>query len=300
MTNRIELKCDLYYAVDEHRYYCSETPIDLENLPVPKAVLAGDVRTYTDSSIEVGKYYYVCVGSVKSGVEKFSEVLFIRAAKEVPWSNVSALLHFNNSTYDEKNQIPWESYSPQYGIGKWGMCAKFSANTQNTIKSGNLPSFDFEDKDFRIQMQLKINRKSGINEWMGILGKNEEDDTRAFVLFLMNNSSQLVFQIKDKATKTLYSISSNIELPISQFTYIEISRVGNNLYMIIENQIVGQVALPSGMMVYQNNYGISLGRIYYIDPKYPLDGYIDELRITKGEGVDINNLIVPIYEFPNS
>lgn len=70
MTNRLELNWSLDGFVDEQRYYCSETPIDLENLPVPKAVLAGDVRTYVDTDIEMGKTYYGRVGAVKNGVEK--------------------------------------------------------------------------------------------------------------------------------------------------------------------------------------------------------------------------------------
>ena len=77
MTNRIELKWNLDYAVDEQRYYCSETAIDVNNLPVPKAVLANDVRSYIDAAVEVGKIYYVAIGSVKNGVEKLSDVLSV-------------------------------------------------------------------------------------------------------------------------------------------------------------------------------------------------------------------------------
>ena len=72
MTDRIELKWNLDYAVDEQRYYCSETPIDIENLPDPKAVLAGDVRSYVDAVIDVDKTYYVSVCSVKNSIEKLS------------------------------------------------------------------------------------------------------------------------------------------------------------------------------------------------------------------------------------
>ncbi len=72
MTNRLELNWKLDGFVDEQRYYCSEIPIDPENLPVPKAVLAGDVRSYVDTAIDTGKTYYVAVGSVKNGVEKLS------------------------------------------------------------------------------------------------------------------------------------------------------------------------------------------------------------------------------------
>ncbi|ASN69682.1 putative tail protein [uncultured Caudovirales phage] len=72
MTNRLELNWKLDGFVDEQRYYCSETHIDLNNLPTPKTVLAGDLRTYTDTDVDVGKTYYVRVGSVKNSVEKIS------------------------------------------------------------------------------------------------------------------------------------------------------------------------------------------------------------------------------------
>lgn len=73
MTNRLELNWKVDGFVDEQRYYCSETPIDLNNLPAPKAVLAGGVQTYIDTDIELGKTYFVRVGSVKNGIEKISE-----------------------------------------------------------------------------------------------------------------------------------------------------------------------------------------------------------------------------------
>ena len=72
MTNRLELNWELDGVVDEQRYYCSEAPIDPNNLLVAKAILAGDVRTYVDTDIDVGKTYYARIGSVKNGVEKVS------------------------------------------------------------------------------------------------------------------------------------------------------------------------------------------------------------------------------------
>lgn len=80
MTNRLESSWKLDGFVDEQRYYCSETPIDTANLPSPKAVLAGDVRTYVDTNIESGKTYYVRVGSVRNGVEKLSAEIVVSTA----------------------------------------------------------------------------------------------------------------------------------------------------------------------------------------------------------------------------
>lgn len=80
MTNRLELNWKVGGFVHEQRYYCSETPIDPENLPTPKAVLAGDVRTYIDVIVELNKTYYIAIGSVKNNVEKLSAVVQVSTA----------------------------------------------------------------------------------------------------------------------------------------------------------------------------------------------------------------------------
>ena len=90
MTNRLELNWKLDDLVDEQRYYCSETEIDPENLPIPKAVLGGDARTYIDTAIETGKTYYVAISSVKNNVEKLSDVRYIFTG--VLWSPSNLVL----------------------------------------------------------------------------------------------------------------------------------------------------------------------------------------------------------------
>lgn len=89
MTNRLELNWRLDGFVGEQRYYCSEIPIDPLALPTPKNVLAGDMRTYTDTAIEVGKTYYVCIGSVKNGIEKISDTIKVIAGQ--PWNPTNAI-----------------------------------------------------------------------------------------------------------------------------------------------------------------------------------------------------------------
>ena len=54
-VNRLELTWKLDGFVDEQRYYCSETPIDVNAPPAPVAVLAGDVRSHTESGLTEGK-----------------------------------------------------------------------------------------------------------------------------------------------------------------------------------------------------------------------------------------------------
>ena len=74
MTSRLEINWKLDGFVDEQRYYCSKTPIDIESLPTPKAVLGGGVRSYVDTAVDENKLYYVAVSSVKNSVEKVSTI----------------------------------------------------------------------------------------------------------------------------------------------------------------------------------------------------------------------------------
>ena len=83
MTNRLELNWSLDGFVDEQRYYCSETPIDSENLPAPKVILDGEARSYIDTDVEVGKTYYVRVGSSKNGILKISDEIIVVAQDRI-------------------------------------------------------------------------------------------------------------------------------------------------------------------------------------------------------------------------
>ncbi|WP_180033340.1 hypothetical protein [Acinetobacter sp. YH12233] len=77
MTNRLELNWKLDGFVDEQRYYCSETPIDVNNLPTPKEILAGDTLAHIDTNIEENKTYFIAIGSYMKGVEKVSNIAMI-------------------------------------------------------------------------------------------------------------------------------------------------------------------------------------------------------------------------------
>lgn len=73
MTNRLELSWKLDGFVDEQRYYCSETTIDINNLPTPKAIIPGEYRVYTDTLIQTGKTYYIRLGAYRNGTEKIGD-----------------------------------------------------------------------------------------------------------------------------------------------------------------------------------------------------------------------------------
>ncbi|RKG31503.1 hypothetical protein D7V32_08545, partial [Acinetobacter tianfuensis] len=124
MTNRLEWEWKLDGFVDEQRYYCSEFPIDPENLPSPKAVLSGDARTHTDTDIEVGKTYYGRFSSVKNGTEKLSDEKAVTTEKllvfmpltagiedfgslGLNWSKQGSITHSSDGAYFNDDAASW-------------------------------------------------------------------------------------------------------------------------------------------------------------------------------------------------
>ncbi len=73
MTDRIEYAWDLDGFCDEQRYYCSLSPINVNNPPTANAVISNSARTYIDTDVVLNEMHYARFSSVKNGVEKFSD-----------------------------------------------------------------------------------------------------------------------------------------------------------------------------------------------------------------------------------
>lgn len=121
MTNRLELNWDVDGFMNEQRYYCSTSPINANNPPAPKAVLAGDVSTYIDYDIIENEKYYIRVSSVKNDTEKFSDESIVETMNDrhfyrvnlsvkdgvftdkgtsgYTWSGISSMTLLNDDTF---------------------------------------------------------------------------------------------------------------------------------------------------------------------------------------------------------
>lgn len=145
MTNRLEINWKLDGFVDEQRYYCSETPIDPENLPTPTAVLPDDVFTYTDSTQrEMGKKYHVMISSVKNSVEKVSDekvVIFGKLWTPQNLTNPSKLwLSAEDVVVDSSNRI-----SQLTDLSGNNYHALQATNTNKATATNDLIKFDGND-----------------------------------------------------------------------------------------------------------------------------------------------------------
>lgn len=316
MTNRLELNWKLDGFVDEQRYYCSETSIDPAKLPTAKAILVGDVRTYVDTDIEIGKTYYVCIGSVKNGVEKLSEVKMVAAAIGDPhFANVTSLLRFNganNSTTftDEKGHV-WSSVGSPYistAQSKFGGASgRFSKS--NYIRKLNNDGYLFSaTEDFTIDGWVYVPTGASIYETeVPILCVGAQDISPSgggwnFCLFDKANAT--IRLERDNINLTVQSAEFQIgsAIPRDTWMHVEFGRQGGITYGFFNGVLKGTSTIHNNIPFNSpniNNVSIGSGNGRVLPNNWHLDGYIDDLRVTKGVCRHTVDFAPPDREAPN-
>ena len=234
MTNRLELNWKLNGFVDEQRYYCSETPIDPENLPVPKAVLAGDVRAYVDTDIEAGRTYYIGIGSVKNSVEKLSDVVSV-VAKNNPFSAfVISKLALSSDLIDEKGNIWTPNRTPVFQDNALLFDGSFRASSSDLITP------HYNNVNYNIRCEIKPSRLD--REYQNVFAKRAKGEIYAEFLLRLENNKLLITACSDR---TWYQVKGNATLTTDRFYKIEMDRKGNTVTLYVDDIPDLSFALPT-------------------------------------------------------
>ncbi|WP_436916887.1 LamG domain-containing protein [Acinetobacter schindleri] len=273
MTNRLELNWKLDGFIDEQRYYCSETPIDPLNLPLPKAILAGDVRTYIDTDIEIAKTYYVRVGSVKNGIEKISSLKTIMTSRDQHWPNVIARLTFADFT-DNTGRVWTPTDSPQISSsGVFGSCLDLSSGGYlNCGASTDL----YLDSDFTIEFWMNC---TGTANGYLILASNQRGSWSNGIAAVNYQAmySRVVLYNHESGIFEITNVEKN------EWVHICFSRT-NGVLRTYKNGVLQNTYNNNRVYPFNTN-GTYLGRdTWNADGVSDFKGYIDDLRITKGVG----------------
>lgn len=260
---------DLNGFVEEQHYYCSETPIDINNLPSPKAILAGDVRTYIDTAIEVGKTYYVAVGSVKNGVEKLSNEKIVVASE----FTTVARLKFDGNLNDETGKIFTSVGTTNFGSDANGQYAIFSENYVYTNYSND---FDFVN-NFKIEVEAAF-LSLPVNGASALLGTYLNNDGWAFQFRNdEGKGDRLRFAIGDP-TYADFAFTPTL----NQLYNFKIERKdGYVTCKVNDMQIGSSVNLPNNAQA-NSSSTLNIGALKYISSVIQrFTGYIYNIRIDK-------------------
>lgn len=299
MTNRLELNWKVDGFVDEQRYYCSETHIDPENLPAPKAVLSGEIRTYVDTSVEAGKNYYICVGSVKNGIEKLSGIKTAHIGDKY-WSKVLSLLHLNNARTDEKGK----TWTVVGAVTYNATIKKFGTHGARFTNSGVLKcthtDFKMGNSDYTLECFVRpvdFLQSGGFDATFLCISDNHNASS-CEIFMAVTTAGKLTLRVYAEGTYYI-DTATNFSLPTTDFVHVAFCRKGLKHYAFVG----GVKALDETSVAYtMPNVSVdaTIGGVKSTtDVIGRFNGYIDEVRITKGEAIYTSNFTPPAKEFLN-
>ena len=294
MTNRLELNWKLDGFVDEQRYYCSETAIDVNNLPLPKAVLAGDVRFYVDTDIDVGKTYYVAVGSVKNGVEKLSEVRLVRAVGgDEHWDKVVALLHFDGDFSDLKGGT-WVASGASATIDT--SIIKFGTGSLKAVGGSSLnatiPSLGTDD--FTIEFNIYPLLVNG--SWQRYFAIGGFTKLGSFYMLNVGASNPPRVLIGMNSNFNLSSQGSETTLNMLAWNHVAVTRENGTMRIFINGLLRENITWPT----FDINETFAQINDEVVDGSNAFNAHYDELRITKGVARYTENFTPPSAPFPSN
>ena len=272
MTNRLELNWKLDGFVDEQRYYCSETPINPENLPAPKAVLEGDVRTYVDYDLQSDKIYYVRVGSVKNGVEKLS----IEVIPDLLFSKVVALLYFNDDLSDKAEK---GIYTKTNGVA-FTNDAVFNEpairinNTQDSVTTSNDAVWKFTNQDFCIEFPMLA---LDITTYQSIVSKWESSSNTSTEFLLSIDQGFLYFEVRANNGSTYVLVFKVDATQLLQKTQITLSRKGGKFRLWFGSVLKSEFS--SNVIINTSQANLRIGGNPSLNTTF--NGYIGKMRVTK-------------------
>jgi hypothetical protein len=274
MTNRLELNWKFDGFVDEQRYYCSETYIDPENLPVPKAVFANDVRTYVDTAIEDGKTYYVAVGSVKNSTEKLSAISKVYAIK-----NIDFFINLDATTnLADKSGRTWTT---EGGASVTGGYLTLT-NNGSLIKTPMTSNLSLASGDFTVRFIARSTKTT--NQF--ILATTSKGN--GWQIIFTNNSLQFTSYKNGWVTATdiVTAIPSGI---LVEHEY-SVERKGSSIYIYIDGILANSASIT--------NWDTSTSGYFYIGgdkdwASLSMAGVIKKIQVINGLAVGNGSSITP-------
>lgn len=279
-------KIDYGFFVDGlyHRanYYRSESHMDTSAMPAATAT-GIEGLSYSDTTAEANKDYFVRFGSMKNSIEKLSDEVIVSTFPKVPAENIVTLLNFENGLVDATGKRIWTSSDAN--VAKvvdtnllWGSKALSILGTAlgKYIYTNDSADFWFSNADFGIEASLFLLSK---NDFHTILSQRQNYGVQHSFCFYYFNGN-FVFEYSTNGS-TVISVVAPFVLSVSKKIDVQCIRLGSSLQIAVDGVVlidhnIGTAILfnsPERIVVGQLNSSLNGGKF---------DGYIDELRVTKG------------------
>lgn len=299
-------------CIDEQRYYCSESTINPVDLPVVKAVLAGDVRTYTDIDIASDKTYYVRIGAVKNGTEKLSAEYSISTESGDPlWTNVNLLLQANSMSYPSSVIVDTSSNGRLVAVSgtvkiintstpKYNDGVIYSSGGATNKILANIEAIGA--REFTLEAWVKSNASSSGSDALLFGIWTENDYTNGCAVFRDGNTNPVRLKVMtstgpyDNSMGTAIPSSIASTLTDGEWVHVCLVRAAGKWYLYLDGVKVGtgdfNVSSSMGLTKLLLLRNPSTGRVFA--------GELNDIRLTNAVRYDVAGFTPPDKEFPTS
>ena len=300
-------------SFDIHRSTSSMT--DINNLPIP---ITTDLKSmfYVDDNVTQGVTYYYRVVVWRDGNKAVSdEVIVIAQQGDQYWNYVSSLLHFNganNSTsfIDQKSNTWSRVGTPiisteQSKFG--GASGRFSKN--NYISTSNMTGFLFgATEDFTVEAWLYVPAGASIYQQevpilcIGAQDVSSQGGGWNFALFDQPNATIRLERDGTNGSALAAQFTIGSALPRDTWMHAEFGRSAGVTYGFFNGNLVGTSTIHNNIAFNSpniNNVSIGSGNARVIPNNWHLDGFLDDLRVTKGVCRHTASFTSQTSEYPN-
>lgn len=217
------------------------------------------------------------------------------------YDNVSLLLHMNgpnNGTSFVDNSLRAKTVTAngnavtsttqyRYGVSS----AYFDGNGDSLIVSAS-NEFDFGTDPWTIECWVRISADaSGV---IDVIIGNRSTSFLAGQWYLFYQSSQILFDFRVSGENNFLTATG---ISFDTWYHIAVVRNGTNYAMYKDGVLAQSSTISSSAPIGSSSYNISIGNS--TDNSFPLNGYIDDLRITKGIARYTANFTLPTQAFPD-
>lgn len=216
-------------------------------------------------------------------------------ANDPHWDNVVSLLHFDGDLTDETGRV-WESVGSSVvssAESVFGGSSLHAPTTAGLVRAANSVDFDFGSGDFTIEFFL---RPTSTTSWATYVGKRESGSFYAPFLIQRDGNSNRIRFSSAYAPGSWPVIITAPHPPLNMWTHVVYERWGGVFLAFLGGVQVGSVNGGSNSLLTNT---ASLNIAADGDNLSGMNGYIDELRITKGIARYTENFTPPTEPFPN-
>ena len=221
------------------------------------------------------------------------------------YSSCSLLLHFSGSngstTFIDNSPSP-KTVTSNNGVAistaqsKFGGTSGFFDGTDDYLTSPQNAAFNFGTGDFTVEGWYYFTA-IGSSQALVALGTGAYGGTTYTGWVIRYDVGTLMFYRYD-GTETPYTFSTT--LVVNTWYHIACARNGTNLRMFVNGLQIGTTATSSTSYNNVNSDPLQIGKQYTGAGTSYFNGYIDELRITKGVARYTSNFATQSIEFSNN